>query len=87
MEEADLHSFNVNAATFHEHYNEILNFHNYRFSNTMAESFKPKIKLFRENLRERTDKKFFLFRIAPLYAFSSLKFSKTHILQPHPPKK
>lgn len=49
MEEAELHSFNVYAATFHEHYNEILNFYNYRFSNAMAESFKPKIKLFRES--------------------------------------
>ena len=63
------HSFNVIAATFHEHYNEILNFYNNRSSNAMAESFNAKIKLFRANLRGVVDKKFFLFRIANLYAY------------------
>ena len=62
-------SFNVIAATFHEHYNEILNFYNNRSSNAMAESFNAKIKLFRANLRGVVDKKFFLFRIADLYAY------------------
>ena len=69
VEEAGLHSFNVIAATFYEHYDEILNFYNNRSSNAMAESFNAKIKLFRANLRGIVDKKFFLFRIAKLYAY------------------
>ena len=69
VEEAGLHSFNVIAATFYEHYDEILNFYNYRSSNALAESFNAKIKLFRANLRGVVDKKFFLFRVAKLYAY------------------
>ncbi|WP_276942792.1 transposase, partial [Hallella colorans] len=44
-------------------------FYNNRSSNAMAESFNAKIKLFRANLRGVADKKFFLFRIAKLYAY------------------
>ena len=69
VEEAGMHSFNIIAATFYEHYDEILNFYNHRSSNAMAESFNAKIKLFRANLRDVADKKFFLFRIAKLYAY------------------
>ena len=69
VEETGFHSFNVIAATFYEHYDEILNFYNNRSSNAMAESFNAKIKLFRANLRGVVDKKFFLFRIATLYAY------------------
>ena len=69
VEDAGFHSFNVIAATFYEHYDEILNFYNNRSSNAMAESFNAKIKLFRANLRGVADKKFFLFRIANLYAY------------------
>lgn len=69
VEEAGLHSFNVIAATFYEHYNEILNFYNNRSSNALAESFNAKIKLFRANLRGVADRKFFLFRVAKLYAY------------------
>ena len=69
VEEAGLHSFNVIAATFYEHYDEILNFYNNRSSNAMAESFNAKIKLFRANLRGVVDKKFFLFRVANLFAY------------------
>lgn len=69
VEEAGFHSFNVIAATFYEHYDEILNFYNNRASNAMAESFNAKIKLFRANLRGVADKKFFLFRLANLYAY------------------
>ena len=57
------------AATFYEHYDEILNFYNNRYSNAMAECFNAKIKLFRANLRGVADKKFFLFRIANLFAY------------------
>ena len=35
--------FNVIAATFYEHYDEILNFYNNRSSNAVAESFNAKI--------------------------------------------
>ena len=69
VEEAGLHSFNVIAATFYEHYDEILNFYNNRSSNAMAESFNAKIKLFRANLRGVADRKFFLFRISNLFAY------------------
>lgn len=68
VEEAGLHSFNVIAATFYEHYDDILNFYNNRSSNALAESFNAKIKLFRANLRGVVDKKFFLFRITKLFA-------------------
>ena len=51
VEEAGFRSFNVIAATFYEHYDEILNFYNNRSSNALAESFNAKIKLFRANLR------------------------------------
>ena len=69
VEEAGFHSFDVIAATFYEHYDEILNFYNNRSSNALAESFNAKIKLFRANLRGVVDKKFFLFRIANLFAY------------------
>lgn len=69
VEEAGIDSFNVIAATFYEHYDEILNFYNNRASNAMAESFNAKVKLFRANLRGVIDKKFFLFRIANLFAY------------------
>ena len=69
IEEGQLHSFNVIAATFYEHYDDILNFYNNRSSNALAECFNAKIKLFRANLRGVADKKFFLFRIANLFAY------------------
>lgn len=69
VDESGLKQFNVIAATFYEHYDEILNFYNNRASNALAESFNAKIKLFRANLRGVVDKKFFLFRIAKLYGY------------------
>ena len=74
VEKAGFHSFNIIAATFYEHYEEILNFYNNRSSNALAESFNAKVKLFRANLRGVADKKFFLFRIAKLYAYPLLNF-------------
>ena len=68
VDEAGFHSFNVIAATFYEHYEDILNFYNNRASNAKAESFNSKIKLFRNNIRGVRDKSFFLFRITKLYA-------------------
>lgn len=69
VEEAGMKQFNVIAATFYEHYDEILNFYNNRSSNAAAESFNAKIKLFRANLHGVADKKFFLFRVAKIYAY------------------
>jgi transposase len=69
VEEADFYSFNVIAATFYEHYDDILNFYNKRSSNASAESFNAKIKHFRAALRGVADQKFFLFRIAKIYAY------------------
>lgn len=69
VEAAGIKQFNIIAATFYEHYDEILNFYNNRSSNAAAESFNAKIKLFRANLRGVTDKRFFLFRIAMLYGY------------------
>ena len=69
VEEAGFHSFNVIAATFHEHYEDILNFYNNRSSNAAAESFNSKIKGFRTAMRGIVDEKFFLFRLASIYAF------------------
>ncbi len=59
VEETGLHSSNVIAATFYEHYDEILNFYNNRPSNALTESFNAKIKLFRTNLKGVADKNFF----------------------------
>ena len=69
VEEAGFHSFNVIAATFYEHYDDILNYYNNRSSNAAAESFNAKIKQFRTALRGVVDEKFFLFRLANIYAY------------------
>lgn len=69
VDDSRLKQFNVRAATFYEHYEEILNFYNNRSSNAAAESFNAKIKLFRANLHGVEDRKFFLFRIAKIYGY------------------
>jgi transposase len=68
VEEAGFHSFNVIAATFYEHSEDILNFYIHRSTNASAESFNAKIKSFRAELRGVLDVPFFLFRLAKLYA-------------------
>ena len=65
---AGFKSFNVIAATIHEHYDEVLNYFNNRSTNAFAESFNAKIKQFRAMLRGISDVKFFFFRLAKLYA-------------------
>ena len=69
VDDSGLKQFNVIAATFYEHYDEILNFYNNRSSNAAAESFNAKIKLFRANLHGVADRKSFLFRIAKIYGY------------------
>jgi transposase len=61
-------SFNTISATIYEHYDEILNFFINRSTNASAESFNAKIKAFRASLRGVSDMKFFLFRLAKIYA-------------------
>ncbi|MDD6131746.1 MAG: transposase, partial [Bacteroidales bacterium] len=51
------------------HYNDILNFYVNRSSNAAAESFNAKIKAFRASLRGVVDEKYFLFRLAIIYAY------------------
>ena len=68
VNEADFKSFNTIAATVYEHYDEILNFFINRSTNASAESFNAKIKAFRTSLRGVSDIKFFLFRLANIYA-------------------
>lgn len=69
VEKDGFHSFNVIAATFYEHYEDILNFYINRASNAAAESFNAKIKAFRAALRGVAEEKFFLFRLARIYAY------------------
>lgn len=69
VEKAGFRSFNVIAATFYEHYEDILNFYDNRSSNAASESFNSKIKSFRASLRGVTDEKFFLFRLASIYGY------------------
>jgi transposase len=66
--ESEFKSFNTIAATVYEHYDEILNFFINRATNASAESFNAKIKAFRASLRGVVDIKFFLFRLAKIYA-------------------
>jgi transposase len=66
--ESEFKSFNTIAATVYEHYEQILNFFVNRSTNASAESFNAKIKAFRASLRGVSDMKFFLFRLAKIYA-------------------
>jgi transposase len=66
--ESEFKSFNTIAAAVYEHYDEILNFFVNRSTNASAESFNAKIKSFRASLRGVNDMKFFLFRVAKIYA-------------------
>jgi transposase len=56
------------ANTVKYNLDNILNFFVNRNTNANAESFNSKLKLFRANLRGVTDTKFFLFRLAKLFA-------------------
>ncbi len=61
-------SFNTISATIYTHYKEILNFFDQRSTNASAESFNAKLKAFRAALRGVSDVKYFLFRVAKIYA-------------------
>lgn len=66
--DADFKSFNTISATVYSHYPEILNFFDNRSTNASAESFNAKLKAFRRTLRGVNDTKFFLYRVAMIYA-------------------
>lgn len=61
-------SFNTISATIYSHYLNVLNFFINRSTNASAESFNAKLKAFRTTLRGVTDTKFFLYRVAKIYA-------------------
>lgn len=61
-------SFNSISATIYTHYQEILNFFDNRSTNASAESFNAKLKAFRAVLRGVSDVRYFLFRVAKIYA-------------------
>lgn len=68
VEEWEYPQFNTVIRTFKQHYERILNFFVGRQTNAAAESFNAKLKAFRADFRGVTDMKFFLFRVAKLYA-------------------
>jgi hypothetical protein len=69
VEEAGFHSFNVIAATFYD--TMMISSTSTTTGHPMPwpESFNAKIKLFRANLRGVADTKFFLFRLANVFAY------------------
>ncbi|MGL4292348.1 MAG: transposase [Bacteroidales bacterium] len=60
--------FNTVINTIRSYSEEILNYYNNRSTNASAESFNAKIKAFRAGFRGVTDVKFFLYRLAKIYA-------------------
>ncbi|MBI9054158.1 MAG: transposase [Bacteroidales bacterium] len=51
-----------------DHYRGILNYFDNRSTNASAESFNAKLKAFRATLRGVKDIRFFLYRVAKIYA-------------------
>lgn len=66
--ESDFKSFNTISATIETHNIGILNYFDNRSTNASAESFNAKLKAFRSCLRGVKDIRFFLFRLAKIYA-------------------
>ena len=66
--DSGVRSFNSISATIHTHCREILNFFEHRSTNASAESFNAKLKAFRATLRGVSDIKYFLFRVAKIFA-------------------
>ena len=63
-----IHYKKANIKIYTNHYDIILNFVDKRLTNTNAESFNAKIKILRVCFRGVVDVKFFLFRVAKLFA-------------------
>jgi len=68
VEQWEYPQFNTVINTFKQHYERILNFFDNRLTNASAESFNAKLKGFRATFRGVDDVRFFLFRVAKLYA-------------------
>ena len=68
VEKTNFKSFNTIARSIQEHYLTILNYFDNRSTNASAEAFNAKIKAFRAAFRGVKDVKFFLFRLANIYA-------------------
>ena len=68
VEKAGFKSFNTIAKSIKEHYSTILNYFENRSTNASAESFNAKIKAFRAAFRGVKNVRFFLFRLANIYA-------------------
>ena len=68
VEACGIESFRTVARSVQAHYLSILNFFINRSTNASAESFNAKVKAFRATSRGVRDIKFFLFRLAKIYA-------------------
>lgn len=68
VEIAGFKSFRSIMNTIQEHYQGILNYFENRSTNASAESFNAKLKAFRATLRGVKDIRFFLYRVAKIYA-------------------
>jgi transposase len=68
VEKSGYKSFNSIMNTVQDHYREILNYFDNRSTNASAESFNAKLKAFRATLRGVTDIRFFLYRVAKIWA-------------------
>ena len=68
VEKFDYMEFNKVLDTFSNHSTTIINYFEERLTNASAESFNAKIKAFRSQVRGVADLKFFMFRLASLYA-------------------
>lgn len=68
IEEYGYDTFTTVAKSIENHYERILNFFVNRSTNAAAEAFNAKIKAFRASFRGVVDMKFFLFRLAKVYA-------------------
>jgi len=68
VEKAGFQTFQTIANSIEAHYQTILNFFINRSTNAAAESFNAKIKAFRATSRGVRDVRFFLFRLAKIYA-------------------
>ena len=66
--EKNIDSFIVAAESIRWHEETILNYFERKSTNASAESFNAKLKNFRTVVRGVVDKKFYLFRVAKLYA-------------------
>jgi transposase len=68
VRQADFKSFNTIARTMSIHYQNILNYFDYRSTNASAESFNAKIKAFRTQFRGVKNVEFFLYRLITIFA-------------------